>query len=180
MRTFLTLLLFLPGAVGAVDFSGRDLDPMVRVKSHQMTFAFPPATEDIRDDDTYFVTRGGATVFVSVIQLTDSQTRRTVHQIGRGIGSSAPLARLKGALAAARAGIQASCIVLRSAPPVDIFEITWYGRNARQNQFTVVFGPIEAAALPPCPVEVPALVAALVNYQVEVLNDPESEVFTNE
>jgi hypothetical protein len=63
---------------------------------------------------------------------------------------------------------------------VNTYEITWYGRNARQNQFTVVFGPPGASALPRCPDEVSELIAAIVDYEIQVRNDPESEVLTNE
>lgn len=176
----LFLLLVLPGNLAAVDFSGLDLDPMIRVRTQQTTLALPPAPGDIHDDLTYFVTRGGATVFVNVIQLIGSQTRSTIHQLGRGIGSPAPLTRLKQALSAARAGTQRSCSFDQPHSPLDTFEITWYGKNARQNQFTVAFGPPGATALPPCPAAVSELIAAIVDYEIQVLNDPASEVLTNE
>lgn len=181
-RTTLLFLLFLvPGAAGAVDFSGLDLNPMIRVRTQLTLPAFPPpAFEDAFDDSTYFITRGGATVFDHVIHLTSSQTARTVHQIGRGISIPEPLAQLKQALVAARAGVRTSCLFDRSDSPTDTYEITWYGRNARQNQFTVVFGPPDSTTLPPCPAEVSELIGAIGSYEIQVLNDPASEVLTNE
>ena len=172
-------LLLLPGTAGAVDFSGLDLDPLLRVRIQQTTPAQPPAVEDIHKMSDFFVTRGGATTLVRVFQLIGTQSRRTLHQLGRGISAPDPLTHLKQVLNTARAGLQSNCTVIEDSP-VNTYEITWYGRNARQNLFTVVFGPLGSSALPSCPPEVSELIRTIVDYESQILNDPESEVLTNE
>lgn len=78
----------------------------------------------------------------------------------RGLGTEQELATLGQALVDAKVGVQGDCIWGGSDPGQ--MEITWYGRNGRQNTFRVTFQAEE----PPiaCPFAVGRLVSGIERF----------------
>lgn len=176
----LAVLLGVPSSVSAADFSEVDLDPLLRVRTRLTIPAVPPAPAEEREDADTFVTRGGATTIVRVIQLVGPATSSTIHQLARGIGSPEDLVQLTTAIAEGRIGQQRSCFIESGNVPTNSYDVTWYGRGARRNSFVVVFGAAGVSSLPPCGPGVLPMLGEILRYESDVLGDPATELFTNE
>lgn len=177
-RLALVLCLFGCPALEAADFSGRHLDPMIRVRATENVPASSVASAAQNDLD-FYVTRGGVTTIVRVFRFFEPGKVRVLHQLARGTGSPADLEELKQALVTGRAGARQSCII-EDTEPLATWEVTWYGRNGRRSSFVVAVGPAAATGLPPCGPEAFPLISALLAYEGRVLGNPATELLTNE
>jgi hypothetical protein len=179
MKTTFYLTLCLLGSICTGPLLAGDLDPFLRVRETVRVEAAPPVAVDEQSDKDVFVTRGGTTTIVRVFRIFDFNPR-IVHQLARGIGSPADLDSFKRVLAAGRVGVQEDCNIDSAAIPLNTWEFTWYGKNNRRNSFVVAIGPSEVARLPPCPPVAFAMVNAFLDYELAVLDDPSTELLTNE
>lgn len=84
---------------------------------------------------------------------------------GQGKGSMAKLQQLALALATNRIGLQGGDCVVGENPNAyaGSYAITWYGANARWNEFVVYFERIPSG-LPPCSTEVRSIIQAIEAY----------------
>lgn len=176
----LMALLGIVPAVQAADFSDVDLDPLLRVRTRLTVPAAPPVATEEREDSDTFVTRGGATTIVRVVQLVSQGSATTLHQLARGVGSRERLSGLAAALAQGRIGQQNSCFIDAGNTPPDVYDITWYGKGVRRNTFVIVFGTPESSDLPACGPGVFPLLQGILRYESGVLGDPATEVLTND
>lgn len=169
-KLFLSVaLIFASQAISAtfsqnprVDFSQVDLYPMLQFHNNQHAHygsSLAPPDSDFVED--LFISRGGATVSVSVSRIEASPVELQTSVI-RGVASKEALADLKKAIIETNAGVQKDCEFQSMTDGV--YEITWYGKNGRRNQFAVHFGRDLSGALPTCPTAVDRLLEAIVRY----------------
>lgn len=161
-----------------VDFSRVDLYPLLQLHnsqhSHVVNSLAPPDMDFV---DDLFISRGGATIAVSVSRLEgglESDPVELETSILRGIASKEALTRLKKAITGANLGIQKDCAyqsLLKGE-----YQITWYGQNGRRNQFSIHFDPAVPEALEPCPEAMDRLLDAVVQYEAQLRADAGSEV----
>ncbi len=84
---------------------------------------------------------------------------------GQGKGSAAKLKQLAQAVATNQIGVQGGGCVVAENPNAyaGSYEITWYGANARWNDFVVYFERLPSG-LPPCSTEVRSIIQAIETY----------------
>lgn len=172
--------LSLPAAAGAA-LENVDLSPLLRVNA-TLTTRVPlvdPFTNLIEDRDL-FVSRGGALASTRINKGFNTIETTLV----RGVAEPAELSELLQALAASRVGFQEDCQIvspgLEDGGPLGTVDVTWYGRGARRNVFTVTYAVEGTSALPICPAVIDQLLAALATFETEVFSNPMTEVLRSE
>ena len=162
--------------------NGQYLRPLLRVHTEVTVtsdFGSLSSVEQLGRD--LFVSVSGATQAVSTSRIEppispEDLDFRTI--LLRGIGSGERLAALRTALAAAQVGFQSSCDTF-SEGIRGRYEIVWYGRGRRRNDFTINYRAAGEAAERECPAAVIALVGEVNEYYRSVLRDSDSEVLTS-
>lgn len=185
-QIFALLLLGLAGsAAGAAgDFATADLRPLLQIHTHRNFVPDPQNPFPVGDsnpDELFFVSRGGATIWVQAEQGGTSPFHTTLL---RGLGSKEDFAKLKADLTAARVGVLRSCSLFTAVEGVGqttgAYGFTWYGQGTRRNDFTIeLLGKGGAPSHPLCGPEVSPLIDSIRNFVFEVGLEPGSEVLTS-
>ncbi|HEX5758129.1 MAG TPA: hypothetical protein VF121_02950 [Thermoanaerobaculia bacterium] len=137
---------------------------------------FPPPPVQITED--LLVTQGGAAT-TSRVSVTLCCERSELKRFASGIAERPDLARLRDLLVAVRVGQLEDCVLENDLSTVTgvrtlgAYEVSWFGRGARRNDFTIVFADPGAAPLPPCGPEAQQLVEGLRAFADTLAADPD-------
>src|SRR4029079_5100606 len=133
-------------------------------------------------DHDILISRGGATISVLT---TRTFTRRPptppriANRVARGVGAPGELAALQQALGEARVGQLSDCSYPFTDPELlGTYEVTWYGQNARRHRFFIHYERGFPSPLPACSLTVTLMMAAIFNYESELLLQPDTEIDT--
>lgn len=141
----------------ALPLPGRDLPALLRVNSVRQIF-FGPDISRI-DHRQSLISRGGG---LFELLATGSPGNPPFTVAFRGLGTTAELATLGQALVDSQVGQQRDCTLGSSG--IGHMEITWYGRNGRQNTFVVTFQSAEPPPEEACSVAVDSLVSTIERF----------------
>jgi hypothetical protein len=170
---FFALLFSATSIWSAPDLSTVDLRPLLRMNATSSTSgeSFPPSPNVLTDQDI-LITYGGA-LTSSYVERPEGETFSLT--LVRGV--IRPLFRMSlfQILVENRIGFLESCQNRGTGIFEARYEVTWYGRNGRRNQFVVVHSAAETG-LPACPPEADRIVSVITGNQFDVSSDPESEV----
>lgn len=152
---FLAALL----SAGIRPVPGTDPRALLRVHSSLREHVRPGMF--VRNDIDRLITRGGGLVIILSTGLDDL---RPDVQSGVGLGTTADLALLGQALAAAQVGSTTDCSTNGFDQTGEV-EITWYGRTGRRNRFTVTLVEGEPAEAQRCPAATRAIFDAIEVFE---------------
>jgi hypothetical protein len=157
----------------AADFSQVSLRPYVLLSSHlTITNLFDP-DELTHQEQQQFITHGGATFSSRTIQVEQQIPSTDVY---RGIATSSQLQDLRDKLHRANIRTQRSCEVKGAGSQEGHFDITWNSPRGNRNTFRVVYTFTGGSGLPPCRGTLIQLLAALRAFELQVLQNPDTEL----
>jgi len=164
-RAFSVLLVgglaaFAPAA--SAESQSVELAPLVSVHAR---LVFRLVKTDLRDENLFIATDGAASGNFPSSFVFNPWVAETVSRQG----STRQTATLKAALGAGHVGVQTSCTIPTTTGWSGRYEITWYGRGDRSNDFVVTLQIAPSAKPPLCPPEVKDLIEAIEQYANDVL-----------
>ncbi len=152
----LSLSLLSESALHSLQFPGPDVPALLRVNSVRRTSFGQFFQQDQRQ---VLISRGGG---VMNLVAADGPSGALFYiRAFRGLGTQQELATLGQALVEARVGMQSDCTL--GSMNAGHIEVTWYGRNGRQNTFRVALQE-EAPPSQRCPDSVFFLVEAIDRF----------------
>jgi hypothetical protein len=160
IRALAALILVAAGTSIAAPAAAQTISQAL-LRVHSTILFYPTGTKSF-DLDLLVSTSGYSQVWETEANTINPLPLR-LYVAKSATASAETLAALRSALNAGQIGIQQSCVVNQGFIVQGTVEITWYGRNLRRNQFTVVMSD-RPSDLPPCPPDLCGILQAIKTY----------------
>jgi hypothetical protein len=164
-RTLAALIVFIAGGVTAVPAVAQTASQSL-LRVHTAVESGGTGTGLSWIDEDLFVSTSGHSQAVGTYR-NDTTLGLWLYRANTARASAQALSALRSALDAGHIGIQQSCTLNPMFISSGTVELTWYGRNGRRNDLTVVLDnrPPEQVA---CPPDLCEILVAINNYSSTV------------